>query len=318
MKKTFCTVSTADYLPFVLTLNDSLLKHDNTIQLSVFISDERKESFERRKLPLNIEFYFTEDLCNEGIGEKIYLKYSKISLACFLWSMKSVFILYLIQKKEYDKVIFVDNDIHFFYNYNFLFKKLDVNSILLSPHWRSSNPLLDEGNFIALYNSGLYNGGFIAANRKGIKALTWLANACEFICVGDACKGQFFDQTHLNLLPIYFDNVSILKHRGCNVANWNQIECRREKKGNDILINGEYPVIFIHFTDSTINGIFYENDKVLLPLLEIYKERLKRNGKILIESSILNKPKKEINLNYFKNIKQNLRIRTRIKAFLNG
>jgi hypothetical protein len=69
----------------------------------------------------------------------------------------------------------------------------------------------------------------LAANFFSLKGISsrWLRRIQK---AKDPSHGQFVDQTHLNLLPIYFDHVKILKHRGCNVANWKQVECRREKK----------------------------------------------------------------------------------------
>ena len=254
--KSFCTISTADYLPYVLALNESILQFDSDIVLNVMISDKRGDYSEIKKKFPNLVFYFVKDFCQGGVAKQIYDKYRHADMDCFRWSMKPVFMKYLIQTLGYTKIIYVDNDIHFFNDYHFLFDALDQSTVLLTPHWRSSDPHIDFSNFAILYTSGLYNGGFVGANRRALDALDWWAMACEFVCVNNPSKGHFVDQTHLNLMPIYFDDVKILKHRGCNVANWNQIECRRVKHtDNMVLINGKTPIIFIHFTKSTIRGI---------------------------------------------------------------
>jgi hypothetical protein len=67
-------------------------------------------------------------------------------------------------------------------------------------------------------------------------------------------------------MPIFFDGVYSLKHRGCNVANWNRLECRREKQvDGTVQINDQYPIVFIHFTKSTITGILTGEDASLMP-----------------------------------------------------
>jgi lipopolysaccharide biosynthesis glycosyltransferase len=197
----------------------------------------------------------------------------------FRWSMKSVFIKHLLEIENYNKVIYVDNDIHFFNDYNFLFDELDNNDILLTPHWSSSNPYLDEKHYSVLYTSGLFNAGFIGVNNNAVKALNWWAFACEYICEKNESKGQYVDQTHLNLFPIYFDNVKILKHRGCNVAKWNQIECKRTLIANgELYINKKYPIVFIHFTKCTIGETINGNDTLLMPYLIGFNDLLKKNG----------------------------------------
>ena len=277
--KCFCTIITANYLPYVLALNESLLQFDASIRLNVLISDKNEtDSGAVSEFP-NICFFFADDICRGGISKKIKDKYQKTDMDAFRWSMKPVFMRYLILEKGFEKVIYIDCDVHFYGDWAFLFDALDRSNMLLSPHWRSSDPEKDFSNFILLYTSGLYNGGFVAANQKAIDALDWWAGACEFICVKDASKGQYVDQTHLNLLPIYFDKVEVLKHRGCNVANWNQMECRRIRgSDNKVRINGETPIVFIHFTKSTVRGILSGNDFELNEYLRKYAKRMSRYG----------------------------------------
>lgn len=277
--KCFCTIITADYLPYVLALNESLLQFDASIRLNVLISDKNQiASGTANELP-NICFFFADDICKEGVAGKIQDKYRKTDMDAFRWSMKPVFMRYLIKEKGYGKVIYVDSDVHFFGDYTFLFDALDQSNMLLSPHWRSSDPYVDSSNFMHLYNAGLYNGGFVGVNASAADTLDWWAMACEFICIKDAAKGQYVDQTHLNLLPIYFDKVEVLKHRGCNVANWNQLECRRIRgDDNQVRINGDTPIIFIHFTKSTIRGILSGKDFELNEYLHKYAEKMNRYG----------------------------------------
>ncbi len=320
--KTFCTICSGNYLSYGLALYESLLKFDKNVSLNILISDNQEYLSNYTHPFPNLKFYFTEDLCDTGYGKQLYEKYFSNDINCFRWSMKSVFIKYLLQKQNFDKVIFTDSDIFFFHDYNFLFNELESNDVLITPHWRTSNPNIDAANFITLYTSGLYNGGFFAANKNAIAALDWWSMSCVFTCEKNRLNGQFGDQSHLNLLPIYFDNVKIIKHRGCNVANWNLVECKRTKTNDTILINNEYPIVFIHFTNSTIRGIESGEDKNLEEFLDIYKSTLLKHGrKILNEPTqpkLIKEVPKPIKQGFFKKMKQKLRIRTRIKKFLHG
>jgi hypothetical protein len=269
----FCTIITAEYIPYALALHQSLSTFGDDVQLHVLVTDP-PDGF-KDKIETNHPGIFIlnkEELCNSGIGKALFDKYYHSNIHVFRWCIKPVLIRYLLQEKKYQKVIYTDADIRFYSDYHFLLEDLDTCNVLLTPHWRSSDPHADLPNFEILYTSGLYNGGFTGANQIGVAALEWWAMACEFICIKDTSKGMFYDQTHLNLLPIYFDKIGIVKHRGCNVANWNMVECKRSlsEDGQSILIAGQYPIVFIHFSKSTIDGIVSGVDPLLRPYLHEY------------------------------------------------
>jgi hypothetical protein len=275
----FCTIITANFISYALALRESLLAIHDHIKLFVLVTEngnDLKRKIEDEYPDITILFY--DELCREGIGKAIYDKYYATYMDGFRWSMKPVLLNYLLRVKGIEKVVYSDCDIQFYENYSFLFDELDNSNVLLTPHWRSSKGEVDTFNFMQLYIFGLYNGGFIAVNSKAVEAMEWWARANLFICEIDACKGQYVDQTHLNLMPIYFDGVKSLKHKGCNVADWNIIECKRFLMNNKVFINNEVPVVFVHYTWSTILAILENRDPLLLPYLQTYFKRLKFYG----------------------------------------
>ena len=94
------------------------------------------------------------------------------------------------------------------------------------------------------------------------------------------------DQRYLDAFPVYFDGVKIIKHLGCNIAQWNTDYLKREAMGANILINGRWPLIFIHFSAVTIDNIEHGNDTVLMPHLSAYRELLLKAGQSLAEAFI--------------------------------
>lgn len=274
MRKAYCTIITLDYLHFALTLNESLLTYDPDVQLKVLISDAKADLSAITSNYLNIEFYFVDQLCQEGVAKRIYEKYAATEMDCFRWSIKPVFINFLLDQ-QYDQVFLLDSDLYFFASYDFLSDDLGGSGVLLTPHWRASNPELDETNFSILQTSGLFNAGFVGATRHGKQAMEWWAAACAYKCKKAPNEGLFVDQAYLDLLSIYFDNVEIERHRGCNVANWNQVECQRVlSKNGKVLIRGGFEIVFIHFTKSTINGIISGKDYLLKSYLDEYQDSL--------------------------------------------
>ncbi len=274
-KNGFCTIVTPDYLPYALTLSISLLNFQKNISLNILVTGDlpQKEQFNSSD---SVELITINEICQSDLGKAIHRKYAKENTDKLRWSLKGVFLSYLLEKKRFEKIIYIDCDIFFYSDYSFLWKELDNYNILLTPHWRNKVPIINQENFDALFVGGLYNAGFIAVNKKGISALKWWAERCLEECIKDFKQGKYVDQTYLNLLPIYFDKVKILKHQGCNVAGWNIDECQRTIVNGKVFINEKHPIVFIHFSKETIWRIQRGNDVLLRPHLATYQAAIKQ------------------------------------------
>ena len=298
----FCTIITADYLPYAKTLLHSLRQVHKEVFLHVLIGDNNVAGAQEPGLQLYAEEAI---LKHSDDARNLKQKYADANIDAYRWSLKPVFLKYLMTEGSATNIIYTDCDIFFFNSFEFLFQKLETSKVLLTPHWRSSNPFTDAKNFKLLYTNGLYNAGFLGANKTSIEVLDWWAKACYFICEKNPQIGQFVDQTHLNLMPIYFEGVEVIKHRGCNVANWNQAECKRVlKNGHEVLINGLDEVVFIHFTGSTVRGILNNQDGLLRPYLDVYADTLKQFG-IDIRETFAAEPEK-VNKSVLRRIKNKL------------
>lgn len=277
MKNAICTIVTSDYQHYAMGLFDSLLDsgfHD--FHFIVFVSCNKQDCQVLSQNP-NVSFVFVDDLCACDLGKEIYDAYYLTDMDKFRWSMKSVLILHLISTRQFEKVMCVDCDINFYTSPKFLFELLDEHTVLLTPHYRESLARNDRFNFLLMFTQGLYNAGFFAVSAKGIEVVQWWGLNCLEVCEKNDSIGQFVDQTHLNLIPIYFNDVHILKHRGCNVAGWNLSECRRTiNEAGEVKINDEFDVVFIHFTGNTVKNIRFGNDRLLEPHLVKYIERLQK------------------------------------------
>lgn len=276
MNKAYCTIVTHDHLHFALALNSSLLAFNTNIQFKVLVADQAADGPLISSRYPNVQIFNASELCITDIAKTLYNKYAKGSMDRFRWSMKPVFINYLLTQ-GYEQVFFLDPDTFFFSSFDLLSDELAGNSVLLTPHWRASNPKKDPNNFAVLQTMGLFNAGFVGASKSGMKAMTWWADTCAFRCEKRPDKGFYDDQGYLNLMPIYFENVQILRHRGCNIANWNQVECQRVQMADgNLKINGLWDIIFIHFTISTIHGIKTGQDVLLRPYLKKYLSILEK------------------------------------------
>ena len=273
MKPVFCTITTYDYLHKVRALYSSLKKQNPEVELKVLIVDPPEDASRPKKTDY-VHYYYPDALVDRTYAKEIIEKYYPKEMDALRWSLKSVFLHYLLEEEKQEGILYVDNDIAFFDSYAFLFEKLKSNRVLLTPHWRNMDPEKYEDGFVNNFLDGLYNGGFFAAAQGAGDVLDWWAKVNLFHCVKDKPGGFFVDQRYLDLIPVRFTGVEVLRHQGCNVAFWNQIDCKRGWKDGKIVINGEWPVVFLHLTNDLIRDIKDGKDPLLLPFLEEYERWL--------------------------------------------
>ncbi len=272
--KTFCTIITSDFAYFAIALYRSYSRFSE-IPLHVLCIDHTHDDvLQKFAKPAGVTFHQLDELELNETGMSIVGKYQHAP-DVLRWCLKSVWLEHLLRNGIADHAIFIDPDIYFYQNPDFLFGELKSNAILISPHWRSTDPTKDAVNFELNFCDGIYNGGFLGATMAGLPALQWLTSACLYKCEVKPERGLYVDQKYYDLLQSRFAGVASLRHKGCNVANWNQVDCKREIVGDQILINGTDPIIFIHFTKSTIRGIRNGKDILLTPFLKEYEEALR-------------------------------------------
>lgn len=254
---TFCTISTQSHLFKSFALADSLATYG--WELKILLVDELNDDHTSIE-PHNVELVSLFDMKSPRT-EQALAKYKNDKLR---WSLKPIFLLFLLEK--YEKVIYLDNDIYFFKDCKFLDEALERNNILLTPHFYPASPLENQTWLEANLRIGLYNAGFIGVNRKAQKALLWWSDCCLYEMKKSYWRGLFDDQKYLDLLPILFDGVRIIKDRGCNFAGW-----------NDQIALLENEIVFIHFNQFTMSkfkintSLYYDYFSLYIFALKKYK-----------------------------------------------
>ena len=82
-----------------------------------------------------------------------------------------------------------------------------------------------------------------------------------------------------------FDDIEILKHKGCNITGWNMPNNIRIRKDNITIMYPNYPIVFIHFTPLFFYNILYKRDELLREHFEVYCNCLKsHNSEFTTES----------------------------------
>ena len=306
---TFCTIITSDYIPFAKALFNSLQKYNNSCLIHVLIADNDR-NFEVTE---NFHTISLSEISENKLFKEIEKKYAYTNSDFFRWSLKPILMRYLLER-EFEKVIFLDPDIYFVGNYNFLFDKLDTSSMLLTPHWSNTDPYFLEESLIYILRNGLFNAGFVGACKKGIDALKWWAEACHMNIAKREELGIYVDQKYLDVLPVEFPGVEIVRHRGCNIACWNMNSNKRSMVDGKLLINNQFEPVFIHSTKDTIRHILNLNDYQLRPYLDEYANEFTKQGFQLQEllAGIDIQEKHTI----LKKIKRKVLLKTRLKRWL--
>lgn len=275
----FCTISTVSHLYKTYALADSLLPFGGMLHVLLIDGIPKNNS----QTPQNI-CYYSLDILTDEIAKNIISKYkNKDKLR---WAMKPVFLKYLL--KNNPVVIYVDNDIFFFNDFSFLFEELKTKSILLTPHFYDSNPKKNQNWLEANFRVGLYNAGFIGANSEAKPALDWWAKCCLYNVKKSYKRGLFDDQKYLDLVPVLFDKVEIMKHKGLNLAGWNY-----KNYSNKLFEDANY-LIFIHFAElsliefSKTDNPWHKNYNIYCNALKKYNPKFNFKRKIVNKNTVYN------------------------------
>lgn len=294
-------------MAFAKTLWQSICRFSPAATLHVLVTDRTTPaSASEFNQDTGLICHDSNTVLTSPTAKGIYKKYAAGNKDRFRWALKPVFIAWLLES-GYNKVIYLDSDIYFTSNPDFLFKELDTAAILLTPHWRNTNPLISEDGLFSVLRDGLFNAGFVGASASGASAMNWWAELCHYRTEKAPELGLYDDQKYLDLMSVEFENVSVLKHRGCNLAAWNIDTNFRKIIDGELKINSTYDPVFIHFTKDTIYNIQKGNDVLLKPFLEQYYEQLRAynwQGDLL-----------PLEKTFLYTLKQNTRIRTRLKRF---
>lgn len=244
------TVCTYNHLGRALSLAASVEANCKDAKFIICLLD----SVEGNLIPAEIELIMAKDM-NLPFLNEMCSKYSPLELNS---ALKPYFGNYIFKKhKELDQLIFLDSDILLFDDLHPVYESLSANSIVLTPHSMSTVPMDTDFDDRVFLRSGIYNAGFFGLKRdqNSQALLDWWMGKLRNECFFDSKRGMFAEQLWLNLVPLYFESVDILKHEGCNVAYWNLHERTLSEKGGVFYVNGKIPLIFFHYSGASISCI---------------------------------------------------------------
>ncbi len=278
------TIVSNNYLHFARTLLQSIRAVHPEFDLHCVVVDKNMNIAQS----LNNEFTAVAlETLNLPMGNEFLFQYTILELntAVKPWAFE-----YLLNQ-HYDNVIYIDPDIYLYAKLSSVLDLLNCTSdIVVTPHLLA--PINDDKNptELDIRRSGTYNFGFCAVkNTENTRRfIHWWQGKLETECVVDVERGIFVDQSWIDLVPGLFDNVSILRHPGYNVAYWNLAQRTMEKlKNGNWYVNG-WVLVFFHFSgfdpfkpeqfSKHQNRFVLDDLGNVIELVRTYCEKLIENG----------------------------------------
>lgn len=279
------TICSANHLAYAKTMADSLLQVAPEYMVMIGLADRINNRFSVDEF-LPHQLIEVEQLAIPAF-ESMSRQYTLIELNC---AMKPFLAQYILDREQPDILLYIDADIFFYQSIAPIEAVLTQNAIAITPHFFT--PINDGALPMErdVLRSGIYNAGFIAMKNNAITQsfLQWWAERLTNQCYYNFAEGMAVDQNWLNLVPLFFENVAIVQHKGCNVAYWNLHERNLTVRNHAVWVNETELLIFLH-----ISGYKFETPHILskhqtrfqlseLPvlqnLLENYRALVNKNG----------------------------------------
>lgn len=281
------TICAKNYLAQALTLKESFLKHNPSLNFFIFLAD-KIDGVEDVDGVVTLDKSWIPDWVNMAYKYDVIEFNTSIKPFCF----GKLF------KDDYEKVIYLDPDIYVTRPLDFIYECLNDKSVVLTPHYCDIEEHFDGAVSEETFNKvGIYNLGFCALknDKVGQEIAKWWQNRLLYKCYSQSSEGLFVDQKWMDYIPGFFpDATCVSSHHGMNVAIWNLHEreffiddkqgymIRRKKTGD------EFPLLFFHFSGfdpfetSVINRRHPQFNVTTYPsfkpIIEEYRERVYANG----------------------------------------
>lgn len=253
MKLAF-TLCSNNYLAQAKILGDSFIKNNSGYKFIIGLVDRLNPLIDYKSY-IGYELIPVENIGIDNF-EEIWKKYNIIELNTCI---KPSYFKYLFNRyPDVEFVLFFDPDIQFFSSLLDIETEFDKNDFILIPHVYKPIKLSDqrpnENDFL---NYGIYNLGFLGLkNSHQIlkEFLPWWEERALNLGYIRTSEGLFVDQIWFNLVPLFFNKISILKHPGCDVAPWNLHERELSVSLDKIMVNSTNELIFYHFSSFKYNN----------------------------------------------------------------
>lgn len=238
----YCTIASANYLPQITTLEESLRRSHPGARFEVLLC-ERPEVVAAVSAEVGRRFHGPHEI---GCADWRRMAFH-YDLMEFNTAVKPYFLRKLLE--EHAAVVYFDPDIVVYDSLAELEGLVLSHDAVLTPH--VCEPLGDDGRdptVLDLNRVGQFNLGFAAfrAGPRTERALRWWEDRCRFDCVVDVENGVFVDQSWANML-VSFLEAKVLRSERYNMAYWN-VHQRTLRLEDGRFVTADGPLVFFHFS----------------------------------------------------------------------
>ena len=197
---------------------------------------------------------------------------------------------FLFKNKGADKVIYLDPDIAVFNSLQPIADLLDHHPIILAPHVNKPDTEMQDiiNNEIGSLRWGVFNLGFFAVSNSSVgnEFIDWWKERLLYFCRDDIPYGLFTDQRWCDLVPVFFEQLYILRDPGYDVATWNLSHRDLSMNPDGTLLIDGIPLRFYHFSgyDSGAGTFMVDyfvskgRNKIVKEIWDWYAAQLKTSG----------------------------------------
>lgn len=236
------TIVSRNYLGQVLALKSSFESLHNDVDFYVVLVD-RKPLTPDPALDNKVNILWAEELGINNYWRECF----KFDVIEWSTNVKPFVAKYLLAR--YEKVLYLDPDLYFYRNVDWLYRELDSCAAIVTPH--ATAPIYDDHSQgdLEWMRVGTFNLGFVglARTEETSRLLDWWGERCLSDGFIETQRGVFVDQKWFSLAIGFFPGIRVLYHRGLNVASWNLHERVFRDVDPPELVDGT-PVYFFHFS----------------------------------------------------------------------
>ena len=253
----FCTYFDQHYLLHGLTLYQSLEEHAESFCLHVLCLDHKTYSLIKNLGLPNLRPIALEDFerGDEALQEA---KTNRSTVEYYFTCTPSLPLYVMNHFAGADMVTYLDSDLFFFSSPQPIYDGLGENSTLIIGH-RYYEKRRKFGEQYGRYNVGCL---VFRNDPAGRACLEWWRDRCNEWCYDIVEEHRFSDQKYLDEFPSRFPGVTVLEHKGANLARWNCRNYKLQLDNETVSVDG-HPLIFYHFNSFRIvNRWIYDVDFV--------------------------------------------------------
>lgn len=179
-------------------------------------------------------------LADDVVTKELLATKSSRSDKEYIWTMKASWILWVLENCGVQEITYLDVDTYFFSDPDPVNQEVQKHSVAITPHRFAPK----HEHFV---RNGIFNIGYVyfKNDETGRAACGRWSQRCIEWCYHRHEGNRFTEQRYLDAWPEDW-NAYIIKHKGFNLAPWNQIQYEYEIRDNQIYVGGD-PLIFYHF-----------------------------------------------------------------------